>query len=511
VPPRSAGQGASIQRTLVILLLLALSGCVSQSVTAVPTPTAHQEVTATSPRITATAAPSPVPTLRPLPTPSLTPFLLPASCSEAQLVGLARQFITAINAGDARQLQALLTQPEASDEWFAVVPRDLTQLTTATFTTQPDEFVRYVLARHTQNEQIVPLELVDLRGRTTTANTALLMLAAVRQAVDIPAKPAVLLFVLDCQQERVRGLTITDAPVTTVPQTPVQLLNTALRQRPLESPETQGKSGVCPRSAWAFGRAVGTSPAYAEFGPDAVINLGGPVAHADGTGWYTFPIAWHLAPGYRGPVLIRGVPLDGQGQVLLGGEGASAESSGLLLLPHDLQSQADGWASWRMEGALNQPGCYAVFIDGVVFHQALVFQAVDGSADHVADLTLSRPLPDGLQLLSAFQTPTGSVQLAFASDYVVLRVVQTRGPLLSTVAPSPSQCQESAIGLICWTNDPTSGWPATASWSDGPIHYQLVALQATAVTWTANDLVAFAEALHDAQRVLSPTASPTSS
>jgi hypothetical protein len=112
--------------------------------------------------------------------------------------------------------------------------------------------------------------------------------------------------------------------------------------------------------------ALGTPPAgYLVMTPDT--QYGGP--------WYGSKVFWYASPRYRGPVLIRGRQLDGDG--VLGFNGRASPRREL----HLHRGETVGWAGRPLQArgisstvrAL-QAGCYGVQIDGTSFSRVVVFQ-----------------------------------------------------------------------------------------------------------------------------------------
>lgn len=100
--------------------------------------------------------------------------------------------------------------------------------------------------------------------------------------------------------------------------------------------------------------------------------------------WRVGETVWISAPGYRGPVLVRGRRVDGPGRL---GFGKTRSPSWELLLPAGTWDQRAGvlgeWkravqGGWRFAKAkmrVRVDGCYAMQIDGRSFSDVIVFVA----------------------------------------------------------------------------------------------------------------------------------------
>jgi hypothetical protein len=88
-------------------------------------------------------------------------------------------------------------------------------------------------------------------------------------------------------------------------------------------------------------------------------------------GWYSAKTLWVIDPSYAGPVLIRGVQLDGKGAVGFG-EGPFI---GHLVIPPEptVNMQRDGSRTAPGGTFVKGPGCYAFQVDGLDFSYNLIF------------------------------------------------------------------------------------------------------------------------------------------
>lgn len=97
-------------------------------------------------------------------------------------------------------------------------------------------------------------------------------------------------------------------------------------------------------------------------------------APSDHEGWVRYKTIWYGHPVYAGPILVRGVQLDGDGSVRFDGMGAS-DGHELRLSTENAGSDGSGagWRTWNTQIGVQQPGCYAWQIDGETFTTIVVF------------------------------------------------------------------------------------------------------------------------------------------
>ncbi len=117
--------------------------------------------------------------------------------------------------------------------------------------------------------------------------------------------------------------------------------------------------------------------------PCPVSQPTGPVAPLDGerlaiesfigSSWSGGRVTWTAAPGYGGPVLIRGRRLDGAGAVGFG-EGHVPYDE-LQLLASGQGSPGGRGRAWITLARVRGPGCYAYQVDGTSFSEMIVFRA----------------------------------------------------------------------------------------------------------------------------------------
>jgi hypothetical protein len=138
--------------------------------------------------------------------------------------------------------------------------------------------------------------------------------------------------------------------------------------RPLHLPRVS--RGACPRSqasrpsprtSWALGRG----PAYPVLGGKTEQSLRDDIVK---DGWYLHKTLWAIAPGYRGPLLVRGRRIDAPGVIRFPRLAERMHWPGAW----------PGTSDWRYvpsTTALRGPGCYAFQLDGARFSRVVVFEA----------------------------------------------------------------------------------------------------------------------------------------
>ena len=87
--------------------------------------------------------------------------------------------------------------------------------------------------------------------------------------------------------------------------------------------------------------------------------------------WSGNKVLW-IANRYRGPVLIRGVQLDGLNELRFGLGHIPAREMRLSSVGG---SSAGGWQNRPSTTRLRAPGCYAWQVDGTTFSRVIVFRA----------------------------------------------------------------------------------------------------------------------------------------
>jgi hypothetical protein len=92
-----------------------------------------------------------------------------------------------------------------------------------------------------------------------------------------------------------------------------------------------------------------------------------------GSAWQGAEVTWRSAPGYHGPVLIRGRQLGGAGVVGFG-EGHVPYDQLQLLDPAQGTPRGPG-RTWPSFTRVKAPGCYAYQVDGTSFSYVIVYRA----------------------------------------------------------------------------------------------------------------------------------------
>jgi hypothetical protein len=129
---------------------------------------------------------------------------------------------------------------------------------------------------------------------------------------------------------------------------------------------------------YGVGKGIGPGPAY-PIGfeqPGSTLRFAYPPQPASefaGSAWSGQKVLWFVAPGYRGPVLIRGRRLDEPG-VLRFERGRVPPTE--LRIPAVVRGERNRASYTR----LRAPGCYAYQIDGTTFSRVIVFAAATYSA-----------------------------------------------------------------------------------------------------------------------------------
>ncbi|HWF51265.1 MAG TPA: hypothetical protein VG294_11560 [Solirubrobacteraceae bacterium] len=144
-------------------------------------------------------------------------------------------------------------------------------------------------------------------------------------------------------------------------------------RRPLHLPSLGGGS-ACPvtRSAPGVtyaGPAVGAGPVYAAqptpFAVTSFIN----------SSWSGGRVSWVAAPGYTGPVLIRGGQVGGPGAVGFGEGHVPVDELQLLTASTSSSGEPPGAREWASFTRVRSPGCYAYQVDGTGFSEVITFSA----------------------------------------------------------------------------------------------------------------------------------------
>jgi hypothetical protein len=105
-------------------------------------------------------------------------------------------------------------------------------------------------------------------------------------------------------------------------------------------------------------------------GPAHSASLG--VGSFVSSAWSGARVTWAAAPGYGGPVLIRGRQLGGAQPVGFGEGNIPVDE--LQLLSSALPAPGGG-REWPSFTRVRMPGCYAYQVDGTSFSTVIVFRA----------------------------------------------------------------------------------------------------------------------------------------
>jgi hypothetical protein len=94
-----------------------------------------------------------------------------------------------------------------------------------------------------------------------------------------------------------------------------------------------------------------------------------------GSKWLAVHVTWRAAPGYRGPILIRGRRLGGRSAVGFGEGRRPYDELQLMRSGRGAPaSAAGGGRAWLTLTRVRTPGCYAYQIDGTSFSNVIVFR-----------------------------------------------------------------------------------------------------------------------------------------
>jgi hypothetical protein len=88
---------------------------------------------------------------------------------------------------------------------------------------------------------------------------------------------------------------------------------------------------------------------------------------------YRVKTLWFARPSYQGPVLIRGTELSGSHEPRFGEDGSLVDP---LLSAGPTTNGEHGFREWPGATWVRAPGCYAWQVDGTIFSEVIVFEAV---------------------------------------------------------------------------------------------------------------------------------------
>lgn len=124
-----------------------------------------------------------------------------------------------------------------------------------------------------------------------------------------------------------------------------------------------GGGGTCPATSAPTGDV-----SVAGVGPEAAQRF-------IGSRWLATRVTWRAAPGYRGPVLIRGRRLGGPGSVGFGEGHRPYDELQLMSSGRGAPVRAAGGGrAWLTLTRVRTPGCYAYQVDGSSFSTVIVFR-----------------------------------------------------------------------------------------------------------------------------------------
>lgn len=156
----------------------------------------------------------------------------------------------------------------------------------------------------------------------------------------------------------------------------------AILRRPLQTPSLPPVDHCPALTARAvtidsvdIGHVLGTVPLFAKGGlTSADTDQGFGTLSPSGDGEVGYKTIWYGHPDYDGPLLTRGVQLDGSSAVQFDGMG-SVDGRELRLTSDNAgrDQAAPGWRLWNTRTIVSQPGCYAWQIDGETFTTIIVF------------------------------------------------------------------------------------------------------------------------------------------
>jgi hypothetical protein len=307
---------------------------------------------------------SPVtPTTTPIPTTAETPIPSQAACpAEPALT----RFIAAFNANDQATLTAMLPEQSVNGEsWLATVTTGSGDMTGDTIIYTRDAFLAFATSRHQQHEILGIMN--DPRIETGwLPGDALVTVDLSRQADDLPNQQLRASAQISCDTQQIDSWSIGAIPSTAspTPATGDALTKETLRARPLHLNDIALSGGTCPVDQPHtvdpnLSPALGKGPLYVVM-PEADKNG---VNHMDSNnGWDYFKVLWTSDPSYQGPVLVRGMQIDGSGEMRFG-DNNPPDPELYFTAPH-----YDPVTYTRV----NAPGCYAYQVDGINFSELIV-------------------------------------------------------------------------------------------------------------------------------------------
>jgi len=173
------------------------------------------------------------------------------------------------------------------------------------------------------------------------------------------------------------------SPSANTAQQPTATTLAGLQQRPLHIEKLKAGE-LCPvlrphSLSPAFGPGLGDGPVYPlGFSRSGVLHFEYPPPKNStfaGSDWGGQKVLWVSNPKYDGPILIRGLQIDGSHQLRFGQGGATILRE-LAFPRHAADNWAGGWRNFPSYTRLRAPGCYAYQVDGAGFSDIIVFSAV---------------------------------------------------------------------------------------------------------------------------------------
>ena len=212
-------------------------------------------------------------------------------------------------------------------------------------------------------------ETADARARSATARPGnACSESVVAQSVSLPRKHAW------------RLAPVLLAVFTAAP--PVAGADAEWLRRPLHLPR-MAAGGRCPvgagRLAASLARGLPHVPA-AGVGPAYLLSVGGERAGVvsiagsvrDAQGWRGQKAPWWADRRFGGPILIRGVRIDGHGPVAFARQ--TGQHLSALYERRGMGRQPNGWRAWPSALLVRTPGCFALQVDGTTFSETIVIR-----------------------------------------------------------------------------------------------------------------------------------------
>jgi hypothetical protein len=141
--------------------------------------------------------------------------------------------------------------------------------------------------------------------------------------------------------------------------------------RPLALPSVAAGS-ACPETPT---RRITTGPVYpSRTFPIRTHYLAPDTSIAAGSGWAVDKAPLLLKNTFRGPFMIRGRRVDGEGVLGFSGIAGRRPFEAMQFAPGRATMRAGGLLGWGIGLWMTSPGCYALQIDGAAFSRVIVFR-----------------------------------------------------------------------------------------------------------------------------------------